>query len=348
MEIAIDENVKGKLLELAEQAGMTPDDVEKLFAVIITELEDQGEDPEEIPEIAVEQLSARLKKRITKKGKTKPATGFTIMRHKAINRSNKHIRIAKAYLEQHGMEKSVEDGYYDEEGNILYVDDKYKSGHIVPEEDWEANGLGMFQYEDKIKFTQIKFKGDAATKPIETFREATYDIYPVEVNEGNVFKFTCFSLPEEYEAGYIDLTSVLPDIKEHIGDRFVKSLVELPKYYKERVEENKFQNEWGIIKANISSIKPASKKGWTPVIVDDMSLLMNDSEDEQNSYAVLFPPEMNIDLTANASRVYFIGDLSKNDKGEIAMFATGYWVKGIYRSNKSKAEEVPDTQDAWG
>jgi hypothetical protein len=355
VEDKIIEQGKATIEVLAKKADMPKEELNKLYQKIELELKEQGKKVTE--ERVLGRMQKFLKRKLVGTSNLVTLPGFLMGRTTAMDRAKKHIKLAKDYIEKYDEATAIQDGYLNEKGEYLYVDDRYKKGKPVPEHDFEADGYGIIAKQIKVdgedaldmRYADIKLRGEAAIEPIEFFKESMMRLYPVECTDENRYKFSMSSLPKDVDKDYINKfeDKIVPLIKAAYPSRVVKSLSNAEKMFKIQEDENVW-NPWLLISGDVFKIN-ISDKGWNIVSIDDLSLGVEESDDKIASLAVLFNPQTVMDLNVDADDAHFLVGPSRNkEDGKVGYFGLGYYVDEFGRAKNDNATEVPDVTNPFG
>jgi hypothetical protein len=365
------DDVKKTIKVLAKKANMSSEDLNKIHAEIKHDFLERGApDDDKLEARILGAMQARLKKRFVGAANLVSVQGSIFGRSNPIDRAVIHHKITEAYIEKYGEDQAKEDGYIDEEGNHLYVINKNEpkieingrkrsrtvfdnqEGKKIPKNDWEADGYGILNYrqkdKDDVRFTEFKFKGEAATEPLPLFREADMDVFIKNKKDKTKFAVTLSTIPTVTEDGkekYIDFDALVPFVEAAHPGRVIKELTNVYQVAEDLKEDN-IWNPWLLIKGNIIKVT-STQKDWIAVNLDDTSLRLEEDDDDVEDIFVLLSEDMEIDFRKDAQGAYFFVNPSIRD-GELTLFGLGYWVEHFERAKKENVEEESDTQDPWG
>lgn len=340
MDMSLDE-IKEKTQQLATKSGLKEETVEKLFTKFYNDLLDQGLSNENAEKRALLRVQASLKRKRVGLASVKTTPGFYMSRGKWFDNSKKPRNTAKDYIEKYGLEKAIEAGYADVDGNYLYNDYDNRKGKIIPDVDPKAVGLAMLEIDGVAKPAQVNYKGEAATEPIELFKIGDLPNY-MRNNGEKSCEITCSRLPAAYNDDHVNFPDYLDKVKKGFPASVLSNLKKSEDFYLEHGDEF---GSWCLFEANVLKIS-STKKGNTAVEVDDVSLSLDEDGDEIPSMTIFFPKGFDIDFREDAIGVTFVASPFLNDNGEIMFSGLGYWVDPVDRVNKEDFEDV-DPEEGW-
>jgi hypothetical protein len=349
------EKLRETINGLAKRANMKEEDLQKLYARFEHEEKGYGCPDDELEEVVLEDMEGFLRKKFLVAGSQVPVTGAVFSRSNAMDQAKKLHEAAEKYIEAEGEEAAIEAGYAkkDDKGNLIHIypsdqfNDRYnRTGKTIPEHDWQADGTGVINYqqkegEDDVRFAELRFKGNAATEPIQLFKELSMKAFVVDKKNENKYRFTISQVPElASDDKYIDFKEALPYIKKAYPGRIL-SFSEVEEFYDEA--ESTF-NLWCLVQGKIDEIG-ATQKGGTIVTVHDVDMDVNDGDSER----IIFAKESDLDLTVGA-RGYFFVNPTRDSEGRMSYFGLGYWVPNYKRVDRERisGEETPDAEKGWG
>jgi hypothetical protein len=254
------------------------------------------------------------------------------------------------YISEHGEDKAMEDDILPKKLVHLYTSDQFndkynRTGTPIPEFDWQADGFGVVNYQQKegvddIRFADIKFKGVAATGPLPLFKEVSMKAFVTDKKNEKKYRFTVSRAPELIDDEYDNFREMMPLIKKAYPNR-VLSFAEVEDFFEDA--ESKF-NLWCLVQGVITGVS-GTKKGGSIVDVHDMEMDVSDGSSER----IIFARESELDLTEGAQGYFFVNP-SRDNEGRMSFFGLGYWVPSYKRVHKEliSDEETPDVEKGWG
>lgn len=339
---------------LAKRANMKEEDLKKLYKKFEYEEKSYGCPDDELEEAVLVDMEAFLRKKFLVGGNTVAVTGTIFGRSNAIDRAKNLHEKAEKYIEAEGKEKAIEEGFvkYNDKNELIHIytsdtfNDKYnRTGKPIPEHDWQADGFGIINYQQKegaddIRFADIKFKGKAATEPLPLFKEVSMKAFVTDKKNEKKYRFTVSQTPEQIEDEYLDFRQAIPYIKKAYPNRIL-SFAEVEDFYEDA--ESTF-NLWCLVQGVITGVS-GTKKGGSIVDVHDMEMDVSDGSSER----IIFARESELDLTEGAQGYFFVNP-SRDNEGRMSFFGLGYWVPSYKRVHKEliSDEEIPDVEKGWG
>jgi hypothetical protein len=339
MEVDINK-LQQNIEELAEKAGLSETDLEKVQAAAKSEMEKRGIEEDELEVNTLKLVRMKLKKRLAGTVNITQCPGFYISKGRVYDNSKRPRNEAKQYIEDFGLERAVEEGYANPEGEFLYNDYDWRRGQVIPEEDWKSNGLAIIEYNGEAKLCDVSYRGKAAVEETPLFRLCDIPVYMRKVNP-NTFDITVSNQPTNVSDKYINFEEYKKYMTDAYPERILPSLSDIIDKV-DSGEANEF-GSWYLVLGSIMSIN-TTKQGNTALTIEDISL---ESTGEDSSMSVFFRKGMEIDTQADVIDATFIVSAYRNQEGRITLNGLGFWVPSGSRSYKTTMEESPDVQETW-
>lgn len=332
------ETLKNIVLQLGEKVSIPEEELLKVVERNKEELRRRGVAEEKIEHLAWAKTRNALKRKLVIPNNIEVCNGFLLGRTKWFDRSRRAREEAENFVQEHGIEAAILEGYVNENGVPIYRSPKWREGQEIPEEDPGAVGIGLFERNGAWKLAEIDFKGNAAKEYQYPFKMGLFPIYVKEETD-TTMRITISRNTIKY-SDYVDLEEYLDVIKERAGDRILTDF-NFDEFINTHINEF---NAWCIIEAEILNITP-TKKGGTMISVEKASDPFN--FDEITTIGIYFPEDYEIDFSEDAVEGVFVVSPYYNNEGEIGLSGLGYWVEDIYRVEES--EEAPvDYKNPWG
>jgi hypothetical protein len=342
-------NLKDNIKKLAKKANMSSSDLEKLYEKTYKEYEKKGVEEDKLEETTFRRIQAFLSKRFAKIGGSGiDVEGFILGAQRPTNWAFINRRKVQNMVDKLKDPKdAVSQGLMDEDGNLLYVNDKFREGERIPEEDWSREAYGVITKKDKEgreeqKFAIITLRGMAAKEVTPLFRPLRLNIKVNDNTNANIIKVSTNIVPEVTSDEYVDLTKFVELIEKAYDDRIIS--VKQVDTFAQKYQDDR--NAWAILEGDVSKFG-YSQKGNPGVSITDTGLEVDDDIDEVDVRTIYFPKDTEFDFDEKGVAILFIVSTMIGDNGDSVLMGLGHWTPPAMRVDKSNIKEV-DVKKPWG
>lgn len=345
------EQIKKNVQILAQKIGYDQKAIDKAYRLFEKELTARGVSPENLEQHTWIRVQSSLKRKGLGVDNQREEPGFYMARGRAYDASKKPRESAQKYIEEHGLQSAFSAAYAIKNNNpkepqeydLLYKDYEWRMGKVIPKEDWQANGIAVMKIMGTVKFCNARFKGKAATEPIELFKLAPIPHYMREERQ-DACDVTFSRLADSYESDYVNLKDYATYIQKAHPDKILPNLLSIEAFYDK--DPNGF-NRWCIVEGNVIRIAPIEKTNSVAVEIEDLSLTFDEDLNNIPHMTIFFSDSIPIDFKDGAIGVTFVVNPYRNKNNEITLSGMGYWVEPMYRGS-IVLDEDPDIEDPWG
>lgn len=339
MEIDI-KQLEANIEKLAKDAGVSDSELKKVIAASEIEIKERGTPEELIRQNSLALVQMKLKRKLSGSVNLTDCRSFYLAKGKAFDESKKPREQAEAYIEDFSLEDAIEAGYANADGKLLYNDFDWRKGKEIPEEDWQATGVLVIDYNGDIKLADARLRGNAAISNPPLFKPGTVSVYMKQKGE-NKYDITISNEMKDVEDEYVEPEEFVEYVTKAYPERVLSSLIEIEDYLV--TEDAKAFGSWCIVEGNVMSIN-STKNGSTAISIEDISLPI---EGDNSSFTVFFNEGVDVDMRDRVVGATFIVSPYRNRDGQITLNGLGYWVPNGDRAYKSSLTDEPDAQDPW-
>ena len=335
---------------LAKKANMTEQEVSKLFVIVKEEFRGRGVPEEKLDTLTEARVQTQLKKKFAVGAEGKKVSAMFIGKNNARDWAEFHRSKLEKIIGDNNLskEQAVQKGYINAEGKYLYQNGNDK-GKVIPESSWQAKAYGIIDVDGDVRLTTFQLYGDPAEKQLPLFKACKAVVKLREKAPEGEFVATMSVEPMEVEDKYVNFHDYAPFISKTRMNQIISPLSEIENFARTMSEseegDDRFAN-WAIVEGSIIKLVP-SRYNSIGVVIDDISLNVDSSEDDVRSYTVWFDDDFDLDFVEDAIGVTFVVNtrIGQND-GKVKLNGMGYWVDEWFR--KQPSEEEASVQEPWG
>ncbi len=334
------EEIKEMVFSLAKTLGIKNEEITKAYEKFKADLQKRNVSEDKLEKLTWARLKNALKRKLVIANNLELFRGFIIGRTRTFDRSRRAREEAQEFINTHGLEKAIEAGYASPDGNLLYVSPPWRAGTPIPENDYGAQAVGVFQIDGEWRVCSINLKGDAAVANLPLFKIATYPAYVRSEDRTKVpLELTISKVPMDISEKQVDINDFIDVFEEQVPDRIIKDY-DFEDFIVTHSDEF---SAWCIFEADVMGITPV-KNGGCFVNVD-FSVDQYDIDDVKIG-SVFFPEQIPVNFIDDALDVVFVVSPYYNSEGDIRLTGLGYWADEIYQ--KVGEEEDINFLNPWG
>lgn len=332
---------KNELFDIIiKKANVTKQELEQQYIKEYEDLKKRSIPEKDIDKFVISRIKTLYKKQFLSKAEKFEGVIIGITQPSDFGAKRKYDLATKQWNEAQSELRNVliKEGFFDSEGNPLWVVDNFKKGRkIVPSEEIQQNLILLVKNEVvndfKLAYLTLRKNKIGIKKPM--FKPIIFRAN-LRKEENDVLYLNQASVTEFIETDTkIDVVEL---IKIHLKDKLVKGLNSLREYHTKTVQDN---NRIAVFKANIASIN-LDLPNTTIISVDDENFGI------EEEITCFLPKEINVDFEEGAQNCIFLGKTQtridfKTQQEKFVVNLYGIIVDDIWKrkvTNEIKPEEI--------
>jgi len=318
--------------------------VKKYHDKFLAEYKERGFPETKAKEFAEMRLKTFYKKQLSSPD-TEKIEGVTISCSPKFDMIKKRRGETQEYINQHGLENAVTNGWVNSDGKFLYQRPEFMKGKIMPEHEWQRTItiIGGIEGKDEFSIFRMDLKDENSNADVPTFVPVSFPaIFGKAKEDGSQPIYA----PKNIEFSIIEGRKDM-DMVEFVGHNrslLKDHLVTLDELKEWGIAHSDF-NDFVIVVANCVRINLTDDSINSNVInIDDVSLALD--PDEIETITVWIDKEIPIDFPEQTMELVIVGRCSLNDKDEASINATGLWCHPAFRIDDLPIKEITQENDA--